>query len=175
VPTWQSHIEHRVSHCARPTTAHRNQGTGHLSPITNLRCTIRDCEFFILPKVRFPRGSADVSRAEGNLDEIASTAQKVLRLPQRRLLARHSDSADGPTTEGRRQLALRRAIGVRGMPVQRGLSECRIDVRANEPGTAESSTDSRGSVEFKVEPSRPLREDLNPESDKYRQFCGAFQ
>lgn len=141
---------------------------------TNLRCTLRDCEFVILEKLRFPRGSTDVSRAEGDLDGITSAAKKVLRLPQRRLLVvGHGDSVDGLGTEGRRQVALRRAAGVKGVFVERGLPAELIDVRAEESGPSERSTDSRGSVEFKVEPSRPLREDLDPESDKYKNFCGA--
>lgn len=130
-------------------------------------CTKMNCNFERHGIAYFAIGASDAPTATPQeLDEMASTARRLLQVPGRRLrLVGEVTSTERTSTDERVALGLARATTVRRLLVDRGVDANRIDAverTARYPVSV---------VVLEADPRYPTREDLPHGSEAYQSFC----
>ena len=131
--------------------------------------TLMFCAVAIRTTVEFAPKSAKLGKAPDWATLLASI-QSILRVRERVLhVSGFASRAEAPSDDARQRLALQRAEVVRAALVKRGADASRVIAEANRPETGQP--EDQHEVRFEFLPNDVRREDLDPNSEQYRDYC----
>jgi hypothetical protein len=131
--------------------------------------TLMACAVGIRTTIEFAPKSAKLSNGP-DWATLLGSIQSLFRVRERVLHVRgFATKAEAPAADARQRLALQRAEVVRSTLVKRGADASRVIAEANRPDTGQQ--EDRHQVSFEFLPNDVRRQDLDPDSEEYRDYC----
>ena len=137
--------------------------------------TLIGCTFGVAYDFEFRAGTTKLN-PEPDWDMWVTGLQRVLRAPQRKLtMLGYADASDAPgNAEAQKRLALRRAQLIVQELAKRGIAPDRMVAKVGDPAAFPRRDDAfawrRVHIEF--DPAYRVRDDFEPSSSEYQEFCG---
>ncbi len=134
------------------------------------RTTMKRCVVGTSVMIRFAPGSAELDQPP-DWNELHENITRLFRVEERMLyVVGHASTTETASEAERKQLGQRRAQVVQGELVARGFAPQRIHAELYDPPLGQLDHELPR-VSFRVVPDYPRRNDLNPKSNEYRDYC----
>lgn len=138
-----------------------------------MNTTLLGCTFGVAFHFEFRAGTTKVS-SETDWGTWVPALQRVLRVPERNLtMLGYAEASEAGNAEAQKRLALRRARLIVQELAKRGIAPDRMIAKVGDPAAfpgRDAFVWRRVRIEF--DPAYRVREDFEPSSSEYQEFCG---